>query len=235
MSEKIREQERFCYDIYKRIPLSVLVAIATSSNIIVWLLATCVHRLCSTMVVGWLLHSLKFGRLRCQIEHCNPFKKPTENYEERRKYRSKLWSTWLNSVADDLDMITDWWFFYRMYNLYGISSEDGTYAQATLALGVFCIIGSISYLLEIYQMVWKYPATFEWLPLFTILGEDVPQILLSLVLGGAFEFEGEVTALTAFNIATSVYSALINISGEIFVNQCESFLLAFFRYPWPFL
>ena len=84
-------------------------------------------------------------------------------------------------------------------------------------------------------MVWKYPATFEWLPLFTILGEDVPQILLSLVLGGAFEFEGEVTALTAFNIATSVYSALIKISGEIFLNQCESFLLEFFRYPWPFL
>ena len=186
------------------------------------------------MVVGWLLHSIKFGRLRCQIEHCNPIKKPAENYEERRKYRSKLWSTWLNSVADDLDMITDWWFFYRMYNLYGISIVDGTYAQATMALGVFCIIGSISYLLEIYQMVWKYPATFEWLPLFTILGEDVPQILLSLVLGGAFQFEGEATALTAFNIATSVYSALIKISGEVFLNHCESFMLSFFRYSWSF-
>jgi hypothetical protein len=37
--------------------------------------------------------------------------------------------------------------------------------------------------------VFKYPATFEWLPLFTILGEHVPQILLSLVLSKAFEAE----------------------------------------------
>ena len=169
------------------------------------------------MVVGWMLHSLKFGRLRCRIEHCNPFKRP-DRFEERKKYRSKLWSTWLNSMADDLDMITDWWFFYRMYYLYGLSVDDGTYAQATLALGVFCIIGSISYLLELYQLVFKYPATFEWLPMFTILGEDIPQIALSLVLGKAFE--GEVTALAAFNISTSVYSALIKISGELFLNHC---------------
>lgn len=122
-------------------------------------------------------------------------------------------------MADDLDMITDWWFFIRMYNLYGVSLDDGMYAQATFALGVFCVIGSISYLLELYQMVFKYPVTFEWLPLFTIIGEDVPQIALSLVLGKAFE--GDVTALAAFNIATSVYSALIKISGELFLNHCE--------------
>lgn len=177
------------------------------------------------MVVGWTLHALKFGRLRCQIEHCNIFQKPTEHYEDRRKYRAKLWSTWLNSMADDLDMVTDWWFFFRMYNLYGVSVDDGLYAQATLALGIFCVIGSISYLLELYQMVFKYPATFEWLPLFTILGEDVPQIVLSLVLGKAFE--GELTALTAFNIATSVYSAFIKIGGELFLNNCELLLFVF--------
>jgi hypothetical protein len=99
------------------------------------------------------------------------------------------------------------------------------YAQATLALGIFCIIGSISYLLELYQMIFKYPATFEWLPLFTILGEDLPQIALSLVLGKTFE--GEVTALAAFNIATSVYSALIKISGELLLNHCEYVCIPF--------
>ncbi|KAL7484587.1 hypothetical protein ACHAW6_010225 [Cyclotella cf. meneghiniana] len=170
------------------------------------------------MVVGWTLHALKFGRIRCQFEHCNPCKKPTENFEQRRKYRSKLWSTWLNSMADDLDLVTDWWFFLTMYGWYGVSLDGGMYSRATLALLVSCVIGTISYLLELYQVVFKYPATFEWLPLFTILGEDVPQVALSLVLGKAFE--AELTPLAVLNIATSAYSALIKIGGELFLNHC---------------
>ena len=95
------------------------------------------------------------------------------------------------------------------------------YARATLALLVFCGLGSISYLLELYQTVFKFPDTIKWLPVFTILCEDVPQIVLSLILSGAFEsFATNLNALTAFNIATSVYSALIKISGEVFVNYC---------------
>ncbi|KAL7461259.1 hypothetical protein ACHAXS_001680 [Conticribra weissflogii] len=168
------------------------------------------------MVVGWTLMSLRRGVFRCRLEHCNPFSKPT-NYEERRKYRQQIWSAWLNSVADDLDLLTDWWFLLRMYNQYGADMNEGLESQATLALFVFCVIGSISYLLEIYQLVFKYPATFEWLPLFTILGEDVPQILLTLVLTKAFE---NPTPLAAFNIATSVYSAFIKVSGELFLNHC---------------
>ena len=56
--------------------------------------------------------------------------------------------------------------------------------------------------------------------MFTILFEDVPQVLLSLFL--SFEFGVDPTPLAAFNIATSVYSALIKVSGELFVNYCYS-------------
>mmetsp|Transcript_2157 Transcript_2157/g.4616 ORF Transcript_2157/g.4616 Transcript_2157/m.4616 type:complete len:193 (-) Transcript_2157:199-777(-) len=168
------------------------------------------------MVVGWTLHAIKHGSLTCQIDHCNPFRKPTEKFEERQKYRKKLMYLWLNSVSDDLDMITDWWFFLRMYDIHGIDLDGGMYARATLALLVFCVLGSISYLLELYQTVFKYPATFQWLAVFTIFCEDVPQILLSLVLSRSFD--ADLTPLAAFNIATSVYSALIKVSGEVFVN-----------------
>lgn len=179
----------------------------------------------SIMVVGWTLHAIKHGSLKCSLTHCNPIKRPTDRFEERQKYRKQLLSVWLNSVSDDLDMITDWWFFLRMYELHGIDLDGGMYARATLALLVFCIIGSISYVLELYQVVFKYPETFKWLALFTMLFEDVPQILLSLILSGKIQsFSTNADPLTAFNIATSVYSMLIKLSSEVFVNYfycCE--------------
>lgn len=170
------------------------------------------------MVVGWTLHALKHRTLKCRLEHCNPCKRPTEKFEERQKYRKKVMGIWLNSVSDDLDLITDWWFFLRMYDLNGMNMDGGMYAQATLALLVFCVLGTISYILELYQTVFKYPETFKWLGVFTIVCEDVPQILLSLFL--ARPLDADLTPLTAFNISTSVYSALIKISGEVFVNYC---------------
>jgi len=95
------------------------------------------------------------------------------------------------------------------------------YARATLALLVFCVLATISYMLELYQTVFKYPETFKWLAVFTIFFEDVPQVLLSLFLSRAFDsYETDPSPLAAFNIATSVYSALIKISGQVFVNYC---------------
>ncbi|KAL7534764.1 hypothetical protein ACHAWF_006506 [Thalassiosira exigua] len=173
------------------------------------------------MVVGWILHSLKQGALKCKIDHCNPFRKPTEKFEERQKYRKQLLSVWLNSVSDDLDLITDWWFLYRMYEAHGIDLNGGFYARSTFALLICCILGTVSYLLELYQTVFKYPATIKWLAVFTILFEDAPQVVLSLLLSGAFEsYKADASPLAAFNIATSVYSALIKVSGEVFVNYC---------------
>ena len=133
---------------------------------------------------------------------------------------------WMNSVADDLDLLTDWWFAYRMYIAHGIDYVNGgMYARATVALLAFSVTGTISYLAELYQAVFKYPESFQWLSLFTILLEDVPQILLSMVLSGVFEGvfeEGMATLepLAAFNISTSMYSALMKVSGELFVNHC---------------
>ena len=82
-------------------------------------------------------------------------------------------------------------------------------------------MGTISYLVELYQAVFKYPESFQWLSLFTIMLEDVPQILLSLVLSGVFEQDlTTLEPLAAFNISTSVYSAVMKVSGELFVNHC---------------
>mmetsp|Transcript_26945 Transcript_26945/g.58010 ORF Transcript_26945/g.58010 Transcript_26945/m.58010 type:complete len:192 (+) Transcript_26945:119-694(+) len=173
------------------------------------------------MVVGWTLHALKHGSLKCSFDHCNPFKKPTERFEERQKYRKKLLSIWLNSVGDDLDMITDWWFFYRMYVLHGIDLSGDMYSRGTLALLVVCVCGSLLYLIELFQTVFKYPETFKWLSVATIFFEDVPQIFLSLMLSGAFSaLASNPTPLATFNIATSVYHALIKVSGQMFVNYC---------------
>ena len=95
------------------------------------------------------------------------------------------------------------------------------YGRATLALLVSCIIGSVSYVLELIQTV-KYPDDhFKWLPVLTILLEDTPQVILTIMLSGAISsYQNDPSALAAFNIATSVYSAMIKVSGELFVNSC---------------
>ena len=68
------------------------------------------------MVVGWLLHGCTHGAFTCKIDHCNPIRKPAQDeFEQRKKYRKEILGIWLNSVSDDLDFITDWWFMYRMY------------------------------------------------------------------------------------------------------------------------
>lgn len=172
------------------------------------------------MVVGWALHACAHGSLKCKLNGLNPFKLPEDKKEldDRKTYRRKILNIWLNSVSDDLDMITDWWFFLRQYEMYGLAWADGTYSRLTLFLLVFCGLGTISYLLELYQTVRRPDNPIKWLALFTILFEDVPQVVLTLLI--TKRFEGEQTPLSAFNIATSVYSALIKIGGPVFLDSC---------------
>ncbi len=177
------------------------------------------------MVVGFLLHTIKHGSLNCQFEHSNPFRKPEEGaeFEERKKYRAKLKALWMHSVADDFDLVTDWWFTYKCFGLHGIDINEGMYAQATLALFFFTVMGTLSYLVELYQTVFRHKEPFTWLPLFTVVFEDAPQILLSMVLSGTFDKQTSMYTLeppAAFNIATSVYSALMKVSDELFLNYC---------------
>ena len=47
--------------------------------------------------------------------------------------------------------------FCTYTDLHGIDLDGGMYARATLALLVFCGFGTLSYLFEIYQTVFKYP------------------------------------------------------------------------------
>ena len=177
------------------------------------------------MVVGFLLHSISHGALKCRFDHYDPFRKPTEaqGLDERKKYREKLLAVWVNSIGDDLDLLTDWWFTYKCYMLHGIDINGGMYAHATIALIVFSVLGTISYLAELYQTVFRHTEPFRWLPLFTVVFEDAPQILLSMVLSGTFEKQTSTFTLeppAAFNIATSVYSALMKVSTELFLNNC---------------
>ena len=88
------------------------------------------------MVLGFLLYSIKTRSLKCRFEHSNPFIRPKEGpeFEERKKYREKLLAIWVNSVADDFDLLTDWWFTYKCFVLHGIDVSGGMYAQATLYL-----------------------------------------------------------------------------------------------------
>ena len=105
--------------------------------------------------------------------------------------------------------------------MHGIDLGGDMYARATLALLVFCGLASVSYLLELYQSVFKHPDTFKWLPAFTTLFEDVPQIVLSLVLSRALsDYEVDPTPVAAFNIATSLYRAMIKVTTQVFVNYC---------------
>eukprot|EP00985_Skeletonema_marinoi_P007560 scaffold3321_cov149-Skeletonema_marinoi.AAC.13 len=157
------------------------------------------------MVVGFLLHSISRGALKCRFDHYDPFRQPTEaqGLDERKKYH--------------------WWFTYKCYMLHGIDINGGMYAHATIALIVFSVLGTISYLAELYQTVFRHTEPFRWLPLFTVVFEDAPQILLSMVLSGTFEKQTSIFTLeppAAFNIATSVYSALMKVSTELFLNNC---------------
>jgi len=171
------------------------------------------------MVITWALHTITHGHHKCHVRSLNPFTRPPR-FAERQEYRKKLLSIWLDSVSADMDMISDWVFLYHMYETHGIDLAGGMYARATLALFFFCILGTCSYILVLYQTVFK-TQPISWLSFYTIICEDVPQILLTLVLSGVFNgFKTNPTPLATFNIATSVYSALIKISGELFVNYC---------------
>ena len=103
----------------------------------------------------------------------------------------------------------------------GIDLDGGMQARATLALMVCCCLASVSYLLELYQSVFRHPDAFKWLPAFVTFFEDIPQILLSLVLSGALsDYAVDPTPLAAFNIATSLYRAMIKVTTQVFVNFC---------------
>mmetsp|Transcript_2150 Transcript_2150/g.5057 ORF Transcript_2150/g.5057 Transcript_2150/m.5057 type:complete len:200 (-) Transcript_2150:129-728(-) len=171
------------------------------------------------MVITWALHTLTHGHHKCRLRTLNPFIRPPR-FAARQEYRKKLLSIWLDSISADMDMISDWVFLYHMYGTHGMDLIGGMYARATLALCFFTVLGSISYLLVLYQTVFKVQP-ISWLSLYTIVCEDVPQILLTLVLSGVFDsYNTKPSPLAAFNIATSVYSALIKLSGELFVNYC---------------
>jgi len=152
----------------------------------------------------------------------------------QKTLRQREWSIWSGSIADDIDLAADWWFWYETYKE---RSLDDNYV---LALLVFCGMGTLTWFLEIYNVAWREPreemakarSTDEnkettgyyacggrsfwlFLPLLVLLVEDVPQVVMTWLLQGTLL---NLSGLAAFNITTSIYSIVIKIGREFFVN-----------------
>ena len=170
------------------------------------------------MVVAALLRTLMQGDCCCssakyKLITLNPFYSPKDK-EARQNLRRREWNIWLSSTADDLDLVADWWFFWVTYN----GGRGGFSDRLTFLLFVFCCLGSITWLLEIVQLSCaRGNFRWTWLPLLILCVEDIPQLILTLMINDRFS---NVSNLGLFNIMTSLYSMMIRVAGELFMNCC---------------
>lgn len=126
--------------------------------------------------------------------------------------RRKEWSIWLSSTADDLDLVADWWFFWVTYN----GERGGFEDQLTFVLFIFCCLGTLTWMPELIQLSCVSPKqNWQWLPIMILLVEHVPQVVITLTLNASFS---DITNLGIFNLMTSLYSVLIRVAGELFMN-----------------
>ena len=143
----------------------------------------------------------------------NPFYQPIDK-ERRVALRRKEWNIWLSSTADDLDLISDWWFFWSTYN----GDRGGFDDNLTLVLFIFSCLGSITWLLELIQLSCVRPEySWTWLQLLIISVEDIPQVIITLLLNNSFT---NLSGISIFNLMTSLYSLGIRLAGELFLNAC---------------
>jgi len=143
----------------------------------------------------------------------NPLYEPT-NLEQRQAERRKEWNVWMSSTADDLDLLGDWWFWWSTFN-----GERGGFSDTlTLALFVFSVLGSVTWLLEFYQVAFARPdQSWKWLQLMILIVEDLPQMVITSLIVGRFS---NLTSVSLFNLMTSFYSLMIRMAGELFLNWC---------------
>ena len=170
------------------------------------------------MVVAATLRSIMRGDCcycssNYRFESLNPFYQPVDK-ERRVQLRRKEWNIWLSSTADDLDLISDWWFFWATYN----GERGGFEDSLTLLLFIFSCLGSVTWLLELTQLACVRPEySWTWLQFLIIVVEDIPQVIITLLLQDRFS---NLSNLGLFNIMTSLYSLGIRLAGELFLNCC---------------
>lgn len=111
-------------------------------------------------------------------------------------------------------LMTDWWFFWVTYT----GERGGFNDRLTFVLFIFCCLGSIAWSLELIQLSCvRHNFSWTWLPLLILCVEDIPQIVITLMVTGRFS---NASNLGLFNITTSLYSMMIRVCGELFMNCC---------------
>jgi hypothetical protein len=172
------------------------------------------------MVVAALLRALLTGDLCCcfsssfRLVSTNPFYTPVDK-EIRQDVRRKKWNIWLSSTADDLDLVSDWWFWWTVYN----GDRGGFEDQLTFLLFIFCCLGSLTWLLELVQISCVRDTEWGWLPPLIIIVEDIPQLILTVLIINGDDLSN-MSSIGVFNLMTSLYSLMIRIAGELFMNCC---------------
>lgn len=168
------------------------------------------------MVIAATLKSIIRRDARCcssyKIVSANPLYVPKDK-EKRQHLRRKEWNIWLSSTSDDIDLVSDWWFFWMTYN-----DRSGFDDQLVLLLFIFCCLGSLTWLLQLIQIsCLRGDGSWAWLQILILVVEDIPQLVLTLLING---WSSNLTNLGLFNIMTSFYSLLIRIAGELFMDCC---------------
>lgn len=174
------------------------------------------------MVVAALLRNVMNKNVCCcccstqyNIVSCNPLYVPV-NKQGRMEFRRREFNIWLASTADDLDLISDWWFWWSQYTLMGTTSLTSN--SLLFWLFIFCCAGTFTWFLELVQVAFVRPDKgWIWLPTFIILIEDIPQVVLTVLIRGGIT---NLSSLGVFNVMTSLYSLSIRVAGELFMHCC---------------
>lgn len=172
------------------------------------------------MVVAALLRMLIQGECcfcsaRFKFVTLNPFYVPADK-AQRKDLRRRELGVWRGSIADDVDLIADWWYFSVVFD-----ERGGFDDTLTLVLGIFTFLGTLTWLLEVFHLTCIRPnAAWPWLQILILLVEDIPQVVITYIIRDPFD---NITPLGLFNITTSLYSLFIRLTGELFVNYCYCF------------
>jgi hypothetical protein len=167
---------------------------------------------CAALLRALVRQECCFCSSRFKFVTLNPFYAPSDK-NRRQDLRRRELNIWLASTADDLDLISDWWFFWVTFD-----DRGGFDDSLTLVLFIFTCLGSITWLLEIVHVAFIRPSgSWAWLPILILILEDIPQVVITLIIQDRF---GGISSLGLFNIMTSLYSLAIRLFGELFVNYC---------------
>jgi len=128
----------------------------------------------------------------------------------------------LASVASDFDLIADWLFYIDVYQ------NDQVPKKIAFALLTFCIISIFTWLMlasdgrvvrPIFEQMNKHIASCKVRNFSTgcilvtgLVLEDIPQCILTLIIGFNYDDEDGLSNLAVVNVMTSIYDMLIKLA-----------------------